>query len=59
MKYLRRKWCEWFGHKYVAQVCGRCGRRAISRAEVLALLLPGLNELFGMKYKKYEDKEDK
>lgn len=58
MNYLRKLWCKHFGHKYVGTVCSRCGHVLISRAELLRALLPGLNALFGMEYKKYMEKHN-
>jgi hypothetical protein len=58
MNYLRKLWCKYFGHKYVGMVCSRCGHVHISRADLLKELLPGLNALFGIEYKKYTEKQD-
>lgn len=60
--WMARLLCRWFGHRYRevsfedenlhGSICSRCGHTAISRAQLLKTLLPGLNELFGMEYQK-------
>ena len=59
IKWIKKKWCEKFGHDYEidpagAIVCARCGHTlAGSRSEILQSLLPGIQELFGIEYAKY------
>jgi len=55
--WIKKKWCAKFGHNYEgnptgAVVCKRCGHvLAESRNELLKQLLPGLEQMFGIKYK--------
>ena len=57
IKWIKKKWCEKFGHDYEidpagAIVCARCGHTlAGSRSEMLQSLLPGIEQMFGVKYK--------
>jgi Zn ribbon nucleic-acid-binding protein len=37
--------------------CVRCGKMHIARAALLKALLPGLTELFGMEYEKYQEEK--
>ena len=61
--------CKWRGHNYKevsyedqnlqGSICQRCGHVAISRAQLLKTLLPGLNALFGMTYEAGQRKRAK
>jgi len=35
--------------------CVRCGKMQTTRAALLKVLLPGLNKLFGLEFKKYQE----
>ncbi len=57
--WLKKKWCEKFGHNYVDRaegiVCTRCGHTlAESRNQILKKLLPEVEKMFGIKSKPLE-----
>ena len=41
------------------QICRYCGKVQVSRAQLLRVLLPALNELFGLEYKQYKKYKEK
>jgi hypothetical protein len=57
IEWIKKKWCAKFGHDYAGTpagsvVCNRCGHVLVeSRNELLKQLLPGLEQMFGIKYK--------
>lgn len=40
-------------HLHTYNYCTRCARMDIARTYVLKMLLPGINKLFGLEYKKH------
>lgn len=62
IQWIKKKWCAKFGHNYEgnptgAVVCKRCGHvLAESRNELLKQLLPEIQKLFNIEFKKYKEK---
>jgi hypothetical protein len=58
MLWIKKIICYFRGHNFEHfadySVCARCGKVTFSRAQLLKQLLPGLKELFGVEYAKYE-----
>jgi hypothetical protein len=58
--WLKKKWCEKFGHSYESNpagaiVCTRCGHTlAESRNQILKKILPEIEKMFGIKSKPLE-----
>ena len=63
IKWIKKKWCAKFGHDYRSRplgaiACERCGHTLVeSRNDLLRQLLPGLEQMFGIKYKDIKEKQ--
>ena len=59
MLWFKKLVCYFRGHQFEVfedhSRCTRCSKFALSRAQLLKQLLPGLNELFGMEYAKHKE----